>query len=143
MCLTARFPRFMLAFTNSKKYKSIGIGQNTTKFDRPIPIPIPGKKADTTDTDTIGASLFSTIIDDGRKGSLWRDIWWRHWRIMSRGCCCVNSNIVYLLFMKIMGIRETDTQISLKSAYFYFSKIRRALFIGSTMLLFAVIAFVS
>ena len=45
----------MLASTN-KKYKSIGgIGQNTTKFDRPIPIPIPEKKADTTDTDTIGA----------------------------------------------------------------------------------------
>ena len=45
----------MLASTN-KKYKSIGgIGQNTTKFDRPIPIP--EKKADTTDTDTIGASL--------------------------------------------------------------------------------------
>ena len=59
MCLTARFPRFKLAFTNSKKYKSIGIGQNTTKFDRPIPIP--GKKADTTDTDTIGASLFTAI----------------------------------------------------------------------------------
>ena len=38
------------------KYKSIGgIGQNTTKFDR-IPIPIPEKKADTTDTDTIGIS---------------------------------------------------------------------------------------
>ena len=45
----------MLASTN-KKYKSIGgIGQNTTKFGRPIPIP--EKKADTTDTDTIGASL--------------------------------------------------------------------------------------
>ena len=48
----------MLASTN-KKYKSIGdIGQNTTKSDRPIPIP--EKKADTTDTDTIGASLLLT-----------------------------------------------------------------------------------
>ena len=44
----------MLAFINNKNYKSIGIGQNTTKFERAIPIP--GKKADTTYTNTIGAS---------------------------------------------------------------------------------------
>ena len=60
----------MLASTN-KKYKSIGgIGQNTTKFDRLIPIPIPEKKADTTDTDTIGASLVDEVvyrINEGQK----------------------------------------------------------------------------
>ena len=48
----------MLAFTNNNKYKSIGIGQNTTKFVRPILIP--DKKADT--TDTIDASLDETVM---------------------------------------------------------------------------------
>ena len=43
-----------------KKCKSIGIGQNTTKFDRPVPMP--EKKADTTDTDTVGASLIIMVV---------------------------------------------------------------------------------